>query len=353
MTDVDGLEEAGGGTAAEMAARGNTMLQMITGYWVTQILRAAADLSVTDHVADGAATAEEVAARARADPSTTYRLMRACVSIGVLEYEAGRFSVTPLGTLLRAGVPGSLREMALVQGAPGHWTPWMLLPEAVRAGRSQANVALGTAEGTSSFDYFALHPEEGRLFAESMANVTAMVIEDVIAVVNLAGVSVAVDVGGAHGELVHALMQAAPGLKGVVLDRPEVVPGAVRAAETAGVADRFSVVSGDFFAEVAEADLYLLKMILHDWDDDACRTILRNCRASARPGARALVVESVVGDLRGPSFAAILDMNMLATTLGQERELGEFDALYTATGWRRTGFYPTRAMHSIQELEAV
>src|SRR5258708_11030128 len=103
----------------------------------------------------------------------------------------------------------------------------------------------------------------------------------------------------------------------------------------AGLADRFTGVAGNFFEEVPSADLYLLKMILHDWDDDACRTILRNCRASARPGARALVVESVIGKTGEPSFAALLDMNMLAGTFGQERDYAEFGALYAATGWRR------------------
>ena len=124
-------------------------------------------------------------------------------------------------------------------------------------------------------------PEEGALFAGSMSDATGMVIDDVASAVDLGGVSVAVDVGGAHGAMVQAMVQASKGMKGIVLDRPGVVDGAIRQAAESGLADRFTGVAGDFFRQVPSADLYLLKMILHDWDDDACRTILRNCRASA------------------------------------------------------------------------
>lgn len=131
------------------------------------------------------------------------------------------------------------------------------------------------------FNYLADHPEEGALFAGSMSDATGMVIDDVASAVDLGGVSV-----------------ASPGLKGIVLDRPGVVDGAIRQAAESGLADRFTGVAGDFFRQVPSADLHLLKMILHDWDDDACRTILRNCRASARPGARALLVKQVIQELQ-------------------------------------------------------
>jgi hypothetical protein len=215
------------------------------------------------------------------------------------------------------------------------------------------NTALGLPADHDMFDYLADHPEEGALFAASMSDATGMVIEDVVSAVDLGGVSVAVDVGGAHGAMVQAMMKASPGLKGIVLDRPGVVEEAIRQAAEAGLADRFTGMAGDFFKEVPPADLYLLKMILHDWDEDACRTILRNCRASARPGARALVVESVIGKTGEPSFAALLDMNMLASSSGQEREYWEFDALYAATGWRQIAATQTRTPQVIQELQAI
>lgn len=339
---------------AEQAGHANALLQMITSFWVSQIVRAVAELSLADHVAAGASTAEEIARLEGSDPATTYRLLRAAASLGLFAAETDRrFSVTPLGSLLRKGIPGSLRQMARVQGMSLQWQSWGALPDAVRTGRTQMNAALGLPTDHDMFDYLADHPEEGALFAASMSDATGMVIEDVVSTVNLGGVSVAVDVGGAHGALVQAMMKAGPGLKGIVLDRPGVVDGAIRQAAEAGLADRFTGLAGDFFKEMPPADLYLLKMILHDWDDDACRTILRNCRASARPGARAVVVESVIGKTGEPSFAALLDMNMLASSSGQEREYREFDALYAATGWRRIAATQTRTPQVIQELQAI
>ncbi|WP_416960423.1 methyltransferase [Streptomyces sp. Agncl-13] len=339
---------------AELAQNAMRMLEMISGYWVTQILRATAELSLPDHVAAGAATPEEIAKREGSDPRTTYRLLRAAASLGLFaDAGDGRFSVTPMGGLLRKGAPGSLREMAIVQGAPFHWQTWGALPDAVRKGGTQMQAALGLAEGDTVFDYFGKHPEEGGLFAASMANATGMVIDDVSAAVDLDGVSVAVDVGGSTGALVHTLMKTRPELAGMVLDMPHVVDSAVQAAGEAGVLDRFTAVPGDFFEDVPAADLYLLKMVLHDWDDAQCLTILRNCRASAKPGARAVVVESVVDKVGEPGFGALLDINMLAATHGQERDFAEFDALYAASGWQRVSTKPTRTPQFIQELVAV
>lgn len=144
-----------------------------------------------------------------------------------------------------------------------------------------------------------------------------------------------------------------PGLQGTVVDLPHVRDSAVEAAKEAGVADRFTAVAGDFFKEVPGADLFLLKQILHDWDDESCLTILRNCRSAAKPGARAVVVESVVGGVGEPSFGALLGMNMVVAAEGQERGFEQFDALYAATGWRRVSTKPTRSPQFVQELEAI
>ena len=348
-------EIPGFGSEAEAARSVMKMVEMISGYWVTQILRATAELSLADHVAAGATTAQEIAEREGSDPATTYRLLRAASSIGVFG-DAGerRFRLTAMGGLLRRDVPGSLREMAMVRGAPLHWQSWGSLPDAVRKGTTQMHAALGLAEGATAFDYFGQHPEEGAWFASSMSNATGMVIDDVTGALDLDGVSVAVDVGGSTGALVQELLKKNPGLTGVVLDMSHVVDSAVEAAARAGVQDRFSAVGGDFFTDVPAADLYLLKMILHDWSDTQCLTILRNCRASAHPGARAVVIESVVvGSPGEPSFGALLDMNMLAATHGQERDFDEFDALYAESGWRRDATRPTRTPQFIQELEAI
>jgi hypothetical protein len=349
--DTQGAKQAGTAADAGPSDRDRLkLLGLIHGYWISQVVRAAADLRLADHLADGPLTAAEVAAFESSDPATTYRLMRACTGIGLLTLdEDGRFAVTPSGTLLRSGTPRSLRETALVFGAPGHWLPWGQLPEAVRQGGTQAESVLGAG----LFDYLAGHPEEAAQFSASMAEITSTNATDVAQLIDTSGVSLAVDVGGATGEVVRELMRANDKLRGMVLDLPLAAATARQAAEEDGLGDRFTGVAGDFFAEVPGADLYLLKAILHDWDDDSCVRILRNCREAALPGARLMIIENVILDPARDRFAALLDMNMLAATTGQERELAAYDALFTASGWKRTAVYPLSGGRSLVAVETI
>ena len=335
-----------GGVPDPVAAARVALLEMINGYWVSQIVRAAADLRLADHLADGVRTAAEVAERESSDPATTYRLMRACAAIGLLSLDqGGRFSVTSLGGLLRSGVPGSMRDSALAFTAPGHWLPWGRLPDAVRQGGTQARAVLGA----DAFEYLAGQPAEERWFAAAMASVTSAMAAQAARVIDTGGVSLAVDIGGGTGELVRALMHANLALRGHVTDLPQVVDAALRAAEAEGLGDRFTAAAGDFFTEVPGADLYLLRSVLHDWDDESCVRILRNCRAAAQPGARLLVLENVIGEPGRDRFAALLDMNMLAVTGGQERHLTGYDSLAAASGWTRTEVLALPGSRSILE----
>ncbi|MFH8533902.1 methyltransferase [Streptomyces tendae] len=334
------------------AADAGSLLNMLAGAATVQILHAVVDLNIADHLADGARTAKDVAWREGSDERATFRLMRAAASLGVLSYEgSGGFALTGQGRMLRSGVPGSLRSMVLIQAGQSHWQPWGLFPDAVRQGRSQAKEALGV----DVFDFYARpeNAERARLFSEAMGDMAAMVTRGVLAEADTRGLSTVLDVGGADGHLVLALMEADPALRGQVLDLPHAVQGAVREAERRGLADRFSGVAGDFFVDVPAADLYLLKTVLHDWDDERCVTILRNCRSATRAGGRALVVEMIVGEIGKPDFATISDMAMLCVTGGIERDLDEFDSLFEATGWRRGRTYPVGGGYHGLELEAV
>jgi hypothetical protein len=323
------------------------LLGMIHGYWISQVVRAAADLRLADHLADGPRSAQDVAGLESSDPHATYRLMRTCAALGLLSRdEDERFALTPTGALLQSGVPGSLRDHALAFGAPGHWLPWGQLPEAVRKGGTQAPAVLGN----DLFEYLAEHPEEEAQFAASMEALTGSLATDAARVIDVSGVSLAVDVGGGTGVLVRELMRANGGLHGLVLDLPQAAAAARQAADADGLGTRFSAVAGDFFAAVPDADLYLLKAVLHDWDDDSCVRILRNCRAAARPGARLIVIENVIRDLARDRFATLLDMNMLAVTSGQERDLAGYDELFDASGWQRTAVHTLPGARSLLEL---
>ena len=337
---------------ADPAADAAGLMDLMLGVVRIQILHAFAALHIADHLADGARTAAEVAEREGSQPRATYRLMRAAASLGVLSYQGEhRFALTGRGQLLRAGVPGSLRSFVLVQAGHAHWQCWGLFPDAVRAGTSQARQALGA----DIFDYLARPENAGAatLFAESMADLSALTVRGAVAAADTAGASTVVDVGGADGQFVLELLAANPGLRGQVLDLPHAVEGARREAGQRGLADRFSAVAGDFFTAVPAADLYLLKTILHDWDDDRAVTILRNCRAAAPDGGRALVVETVVGEIGQPDFAVLSDMGMLCVTGGIERDLAEFDVLFDASGWRRGKTYPVGGGYYGLELAAI
>jgi hypothetical protein len=309
------------------------MAGMVTGFWVTQIVRAAAMYNLADHLAGGTDTAEGIAAAEHIDPEATRRLMRACASLGLMVSADGtHFAGTSLlGTLL-ADAPNSLRYFALSQSAPGHWLPWGRFPESVRTGEHQVSAAHGEPD---IFAYFARHQDEASMFTESMSNLSLGVARDAAAVIDTSGVGFALDVGGASGDLIRAMMRANPSLRGGVLDLPHIVPDAEAAARAEGLQSRFTAVAGDFFEKVPPADLYVLKFIMHDWDDDRCVRILANCRASLAEGGRVVIVDMHVGDIGEPGLGPIMDMNMLDMTGGMERQAGELDKLFAAAGLRR------------------
>lgn len=169
------------------------------------------------------------------------------------------------------------------------------------------------------------------------SNLSASAAVEVAHQIDTVGIEYALDIGGANGEVIRAMMRANPNLRGGVFDLPHVVPNAVAAARLDGLLPRYTAIGGDFFESVPPADLYILKYILHDWDDERCRRILKNCRASLRVGGRIIVVDHLVGDPGDPGPAPRMDMNMLVMTGGRERDMDEFDALFDSTGLRRTG----------------
>lgn len=349
MSDVNrGAYVASSDPAADAAA----VFDLLIGLVRAQVLRGLAALRIADHLSDGAMTAEEVAEREGSHPQATYRLMRAASSMGMLSHEGDhRFGLTGRGRLLRSEVPGSMRSLVLAQTGQALWQSWALFPEAVRQGGTQTEKALGM----DIFEYYAKpeNAEEAALFAQAMGDLSGLVTQGAVAAFSTAGVSTVVDVGGSNGDFVLALMEADPQLRGQVLDLPHAVESARGEAEKRGLSGRFTAVAGDFFVEVPPADLYLVKTILHDWDDAKCTTILRRCRSAVNEGGRALVVEMVVGEIGRPDLATLSDMAMLTTTNGMERDLDEFDALFAASGWRRSKTYPVGGGYFGLELVAV
>jgi hypothetical protein len=327
------------------------MWDMITAYRISQIVRTAAMLSLAEHCATGPVTAASLARAESTDAGTTARLLRACAAIGLLTCQQDRyFAGTPLLDMLRRDAEGSQWGFATSLPAPGHWRPWGDLPEAVRTGTSQATQTLGG----DLFAYYATHPEEGVAFFEGLSGMTAVAGAEAARVIDTRHTRLAVDVGGATGTLLHALMALNPTLRGMVYDVPPVAAAATGAARALGLHDRLTAVGGDFFASVPEgADMYLLRYVLHDWDDASCLRILRNCRKAMAPGARLYVLEMVLGPVGAEDkVVPMQDLNMLAILHGKERAVAEFDALLQAAGLQRTAVKPTHSPMSIIEATA-
>ena len=317
---------------------------MIFGYWVSQALRAYASLSIADHLADGPRTAAEVAQRECSAPDATFRLMRAGLTLGLVTMDADeRFHGTALLATLRKDASRSLRDLALSMTGRVHWQPWSEFVEAVRTGQCQTRKTLGLP----TFEYLQRNPQAAAEFTGAMAGLTALWTNDVVSHLDTSDVALAVDVGGADGAFLRQLRQANPALRGVVFDRPDVV-----AAIADDVADgRIEVVGGDFFEAVPAADLYLLKFVLHDWDDESCVEILSRCREAMVPGGRIAIVDFLIGNRHDPGVVALMDLNMLAMATGRERTIAEFDALLTKAGLRRCAVRTTDSPQGI--IEAV
>jgi len=304
------------------------MRQQLTGFMRTQILAAAATLSLAEHFHHGPRTVEEIASLTRLDREITFRFLRALAAIGVVASADERTfaALPPLETLL-AAVPGSLRDLAMGFATPGQYGPWGAFLQAITTGEPQATTALGA----DFFDYYAQHPAEEVIFQKSMHVITAGVTAEIGQRLDTSKSLLAVDVGGATGSLLYSLMQRNPQLHGIVYDGPENVARAQAAAMALGLDKRSTAVAGDFFESVPEGDLYLLRFILHDWNDADGIRILNNCRRAMRPRSRVVLVEAFLGRVGqevSPAIAdmqgALIDLHMLVLVGGRERAVSQY-----------------------------
>jgi len=305
--------------------------QIIRGSWISQVVGTLAQLGIADHLARGPQQSGILAEAIGCDADATFRLLRAAVNIGLVSrLPDGRFGLTPMGELLRSDIPGSLRDSAIAFTTPGHWLPWGRLAEVVRRGERQTVAALGH----ELFDYYTMNPGEGGAFTGAMANVSNAIASELAQVLDTSGVNHVVDIGGASGTIVAALLEANSALRGTILERADVVPRAEAALAERGLSPRCRAIAGDFFESVPEADLYVLKSILHDWGDRQSVTILRNCARALRPNGRVVLIERLIPEHGDPGAAALVDINMLVLLPGRERNASQFVELLRASGLR-------------------
>lgn len=323
------------------------MMQMITGFWTSCCIYAVAKLGVADQLAHEPLTSAELAARTQTHAPSLYRVMRALSGVGIFsESPDGKFSLTALGETLRSNVPGSMRAMAIAQ-LGDHFGAWGNLLYSVRTGE----IAFDHVHGMPIWKYYEAHPEEGLNFVKAMAGLTGAVIANVIPVYDWSKFETIVDVGGGNGALLFAILGAAQQAKGIVFDEPYVVDETRRHVAEKNLSERCSTQGGSFFESIpAGADCYIMKMILHDWDDDKSLTILTNCAKAMKPGSKLLILESVLPEGNVPHPGKFMDINMLCMTGGCERTEAEFKTLLNKSGLQLTSVIPTHSpMFSIVE----
>jgi len=324
------------------------MFKLITGRWVSQLIYVAAKLELADRLKHGPRTVEELAAGAEVQAPALFRVLRALASFGVFaETKNKRFKLTPLAVTLQKAVPGSMHPVALMFGEKFSTDPWDQLLHGVKTGE----IPFLKAHGVSPFEYLEKHPDALKVFGESMTSVSSMENPAIADAYKFSGIRTVVDVGGGHGSLLSAILKANPKLKGVLFDQPSVITRARQDQYVTAkdVAERCIVESGDFFKAVPKGcDAYMMKRVLHDWDDERCATILANCRAAMSEKGRVLVVDSVIPPGNDPDRGKLLDMQMLIMG-GCERTKQEFAKLFRVAGLKLTRVVPTKCPLSIVE----
>jgi hypothetical protein len=326
-----------------------TMLGLITGYWVSQLVFVAAKLGLADALAKGPRTPESVAESVGAHPPFLRRVLRALASVGVFAEDArGRFRLTSLGQTLRSDRPGSFKDFALMIVDDYNWQGWSALTHGVVTGE----LPFAHVHGCPIFEYLQQHPDKERVFAASMANISETENAAVARAYPFGRLSRLVDVGGSHGHLLATILRRHRKLRGVLSDQPQVVTNAAQSGFITGpdVRDRCETAGGDFFTSVpAGADGYIMKYIIHDWEDEKSIRILGNCRDAMAPDGRVLVVDHVVPPGNRPNWGKLLDINMMALTGGLERTREEFRDLFARAGLRLRRVIPTACPLSIVE----
>jgi O-methyltransferase domain len=284
-----------------------------------------------------------------ADPAALARLLRTLVNIGVLaEPLPGRYALTGVGELLRSSIPGSMRDWIIAETDTPHWQAWGKLHESVRSGQTMVSQLFGVP----IYEYYAVHPEDRAAFSRAMGNLSALSARGTVQHYDFSNARHIVDVGGAHGDLLLAILQANPRARGTVFDLPHVAESARRAIQLRGYHGRCEVLGGDFFqAAPPDGDIYLLNGILANWRDAEALRILHNCRAGIAPEGKLLVIAMVLPYDNHPSLAQLLDLNMLVMTGGQQRTAAEYGALLAQAGFRLHRIIPTGS--PVQVLEAV
>lgn len=330
--------------SAQTPDPGQQLLRHAFGYAISISINIVARLKIADLLKGGARPVRELAAATGVQEDALFRVMRALASFGIFVETAPRtFALTPMAEPLYTGSP--LYDLIVWICDPFHFRIYADTMHSVRTGQPCADHVLGKP----LFDYFPSDREESEIFNAAMISMTAMIIPAALEAYDFSGIGTLVDVAGGHGSVLTAILEKHPQMRGVLFDLEHVVAGAKPRLERLKLGDRVQLASGDFFQSVpAGADAYVMKHIIHDWDDARALTILRNCR-KASPRAKVILLEAVLPPGNDPDFGKLLDLEMLTLPGGRERTQEEFRALFAQAGYRLVRVVPTKSPLSVIE----
>jgi hypothetical protein len=330
------------------AAAAQLLFQIGTGYMASAALQTILKLGIADRLAQGPADARDLAQQVGVNEDALYRVLRTLASLGLFEEQAPRtFALTQAGRLLQKG-PGSFHDMGLWITSPFHFRVYAQMLHSVTTGAPGAE----QVTGMPVFEYLAKNPELSEIFNNAMTGFSASVVPAVLEAYDFAGIDVLVDVAGGHGMVLTAILQKHPRMRGVLFDLAHVIAGARPLIEAAGVMDRCTTASGNFFEAVPEGgDAYIMKHIIHDWDDERAAVILRNIGRAlkAKGGGRVILLEAVLQPGNQPDLGKLIDLEMLMMPGGRERTEAEFEALFARSGFALTRVVPTESPLSVIE----
>ena len=319
------------------------LTQVILGSLASQAVYVAAKLGIADLLVNGPKPVDELAKATETDAPSLYRVLRALASLGIFTEQDNRiFAMTPNAEPLRSDVPNSLRDVAIFMRQDWHWEVWGKTLHSVRTGKS----AWTEIHDGEVFEYFEKNPEAANIFNRAMSSFSGLATKAVIEAYDFSGIETLIDIAGGHGRLLTGVLEAYPSMRGVLFDLPHVIAGATRR-------DRLEFATGDFFKSVPSGgDAYIMKHIIHDWDDERALTILKNIKKAMKPGGRVLVVEAVIAEGNNRDFGKLLDIEMLVSPGGKERTAAEYEELFNRAGLRLTRIVPTKSPYRVIEAVA-
>jgi hypothetical protein len=318
------------------------LLHLVSSYWYTQTIYVAAKLGIAELLKSGPQTAQQLADATQTNAGALYRLLRALASIGIFTEEEGQFVLTPLAECL---LDPATKAMVTMRGE-FQYRAWGELLYSIQTGKT----AFEKLHGKPIFDYLSENPETGKLFDQAMTGVHGRETDAMLEAYDFSGIEMLADIGGGNGSVLTAILKKYPAMRGTLYDLPSVVGRSRANIKAAGLEDRCRVLAGSFFETVpAGADAYLMRHIIHDWDDAQSLTILRHCRQALGNRGKLLLVEGVVPPGNEPSPSKFFDLTMLVLPGGMERTEQQYRELFRAAGFALSRIVPTRTWVSVIE----